>query len=92
MIGGNGTCFYHSKINSELSHTVTEVKWHQDPPFTPHSNDDIIVALLMVNEVTPESGPLNVVSDSHQGSLWFHWQEGCFVRAVDDKVVVTHCQ
>lgn len=61
-------------------------------PFTPHSNDDIITALLMVSEVTPENGPLNVVPGSHQGPLWSHWQEGRFTGAVDDEVVATHCQ
>ncbi|MBA1413710.1 phytanoyl-CoA dioxygenase family protein, partial [Klebsiella pneumoniae] len=42
LIGGSGTRFHHSKINSKLPHTATEVKWHQDFLFTPHSNDDII--------------------------------------------------
>ncbi|HBZ3631980.1 TPA: phytanoyl-CoA dioxygenase family protein, partial [Klebsiella quasipneumoniae] len=41
LIGGSGTRFHHSKINSKLPHTATEVKWHQDFLFTPHSNDDI---------------------------------------------------
>ncbi len=84
--------FHHSKINSKLPHTATEVKWHQDFLFTPHSNDDIITALLMVSEVTPENGPLNVVPGSHQGPLWSHWQEGRFTGAVDDEVVTAHCQ
>lgn len=92
LIGGSGTRFHHSKINSKLPHTATEVKWHQDFLFTPHSNDDIITALLMVSEVTPENGPLNVVPGSHQGPLWSHWQEGRFTGAVDDEVVTAHCQ
>jgi ectoine hydroxylase-related dioxygenase (phytanoyl-CoA dioxygenase family) len=49
----------------------------------PHSNDDIITALLMVSEVTPENGPLNVVPGSHQGPLWSHWQDDRFTGAVD---------
>lgn len=64
LIGGSGTRFHHSKINSKLPHTATEVKWHQDFLFTPHSNDDIITALLMVSEVTPENGPLNGLAKS----------------------------
>ncbi len=93
LIGGSGTAFITAKINSKLPHTATEVKWHQDFLFTPHSNDDIITALLlMVSEVTPENGPLNVVPGSHQGPLWTHWQEGRFTGAVDDEVVATHCQ
>lgn len=92
LIGGSGTRFHHSKINSKLPHTATQVKWHQDFPFTPHSNDDIITALLMVSEVTPENGPLNVKPGSHKGPLWSHWQNNRFTGSVDDAVVDEHCQ
>ena len=30
---------HHTKINSKLPGSTTAVKWHQDFPFTPHSND-----------------------------------------------------
>lgn len=92
LIGGTGIRFHHSKINSKLPHTATQVKWHQDFLFTPHSNDDLITALLMVSEVTPENGPLNVIPGSHKGPLWSHWQDGRFTGAVEDEVVETHCQ
>lgn len=91
LIGGNGTRFHHSKINSKLPHTATQVKWHQDFLFTPHSNDDVVTALLMVSEVTPENGPLTVIPGSHRGPLWSHWQDGRFSGAVDDEVVAEHC-
>jgi ectoine hydroxylase-related dioxygenase (phytanoyl-CoA dioxygenase family) len=92
LIGGTGTRFHHSKINSKLPHTATQVKWHQDFLFTPHSNDDLITALLMVSEVTPENGPLNVIPGSHKGPLWSHWQDGRFTGAVEDEVVESQCQ
>ena len=91
LIGGSGTRFHHSKINSKLPHTATQVKWHQDFLFTPHSNDDVVTALLMVSEVTPENGPLTVIPGSHKGPLWSHWQDGRFNGAVDDSVVAEHC-
>ncbi len=83
LIGGSGARYHHSKINSKLPHTATKVEWHQDFLFTPHSNDDIVTALLMVSEVTPENGPLNVVPGSHQGPVYSHWQGGRFTGAVD---------
>ncbi|RAU44628.1 MULTISPECIES: phytanoyl-CoA dioxygenase family protein [unclassified Pseudomonas] len=92
LIGGSGARFHHSKINSKLPHTATQVKWHQDFLFTPHSNDDIVTALLMVSEVTPENGPLNVIPGSHKGPLWSHWHDQRFTGAVDDQVVAEHCQ
>ncbi|ONN70524.1 phytanoyl-CoA dioxygenase family protein [Pseudomonas oryzihabitans] len=91
LIGGSGTRFHHSKINSKLPHTATQVKWHQDFLFTPHSNDDVVTALLMVSEVTPENGPLTVIPGSHRGPLWSHWQDGRFTGAVDDGVVAERC-
>ncbi|MGY2290535.1 phytanoyl-CoA dioxygenase family protein [Pseudomonas sp. SDO528_S397] len=92
LIGGRGARFHHSKINSKLPHTATQVKWHQDFPFTPHSNDDIVTALLMVSEVTPQNGPLQVIPGSHKGPLWSHWHGERFAGAVDDHVVAQHCQ
>ncbi|MGX9362809.1 phytanoyl-CoA dioxygenase family protein [Pantoea ananatis] len=92
LIGGSGARYHHSKINSKLPHTATKVEWHQDFLFTPHSNDDIVTALLMISEVTPENGPLNVVPGSHRGPLYSHWQDGRFTGAVEPAVVKEQCQ
>jgi ectoine hydroxylase-related dioxygenase (phytanoyl-CoA dioxygenase family) len=92
LIGGSGTRFHHSKINSKLPHTATQVKWHQDFLFTPHSNDDLVTALLMVSEVTAQNGPLKVIPGSHKGPLWSHWHDERFTGAVADVVVEEHCQ
>ena len=92
LIGSSGARYHHSKINSKLPHTATKVEWHQDFLFTPHSNDDIVTALLMVSEVTPENGPLNVVPGSHRGPLYSHWQDGRFTGAVEPAVVKEQCQ
>ncbi|MEM7428325.1 MAG: phytanoyl-CoA dioxygenase family protein [Pseudomonadota bacterium] len=85
LIGPN-VKFHHSKINSKLPGGATAVKWHQDFPFTPHSNDDVITALLMVDEVTDENGPLEVVAGSHKGEIHGLWHEGVFTGAVVDEV------
>ena len=92
LIGGAGLRFHHSKVNSKLPNTATEVKWHQDFPFTPHTNDDLVTALLMVSEVTPRNGPLKVIPGSHKGPLWSHWHDQRFTGAVADQVVEEHCQ
>ncbi|MEM7563049.1 MAG: phytanoyl-CoA dioxygenase family protein [Pseudomonadota bacterium] len=90
LIGPN-VKFHHSKINSKLPGGNTAVKWHQDFPFTPHSNDDLITALLMVDEVTLENGPLEVIPGSHRGALHGLWHNGQFTGAVEDTVAET-CQ
>lgn len=85
LIGPN-VKFHHSKINSKLPGARTEVKYHQDFPFTPHSNDDVITALLMVDEVTEENGPLEVVPGSHKGAIHGLWHDGRFTGAVAPEV------
>ena len=74
---------HHTKINSKLPNTPTKVEWHQDFPFTPHSNDDLVTALLMVDEVTEENGPLEVLPGSHKGPIETLWHDGRFTGAVD---------
>ena len=78
--------YHHSKINSKLPGSATAVKGHQDFPFTPHINDDLVTALLMVDDVTEENGPLQVVAGSHRGPIHDLWHDGVFTGAVDDAI------
>ncbi len=85
LIGPN-VRFHHAKVNSKLPHTRTTVKWHQDFPFDPHSNDDLLTALMFVTDLTDQNGPLRVVPGSHLGPLHSLWQGGVFTGAVADNV------
>jgi ectoine hydroxylase-related dioxygenase (phytanoyl-CoA dioxygenase family) len=91
LVGSAGARFHHSKINSKLPRTKTVVEWHQDFPFTPHTNDDLVTALLMVSDVTPDNGPLMVIPGSHKGPLWSHWHNDRFTGAVEKSVVDEYC-
>ena len=75
---------HHTKINSKLPGSATAVKWHQDFPFTPHTNDDL--ALLMVDEVNTENGPLEVWADTHNGTIHTLWHDNHFTGAVSDEI------
>lgn len=77
--------FHHAKVNSKLPHTKTEVKWHQDFPFDPHSNDDTLTALLFLDDVTEQNGPLRIVPGSHRGPLLSHFHNGVFTGAVSEE-------
>lgn len=83
LVGPN-TKFHHCKINSKLPGAATSVKWHQDFPFTPHTNDDVVTALLMVDEVTGDNGPLEVLPGSQRGPIDSLWHDGRFTGAVAD--------
>ena len=79
--------FHHGKVNSKLPGTATKVKFHQDFLFQPMTNDDLITALLYVDDVTLENGPLEVVPGSHKGPLYPHWHNGVFTGSIDDEIV-----
>ena len=79
--------FHHGKINSKLPGAATEVKFHQDFPFEPHSNHDLITALMFVDEVTEQNGPLEVLPGSHEGPIHSLWQNGSFTGAMEEDVV-----
>lgn len=83
LVGPN-VKLHHTKINSKLPRAKTDVKWHQDFLFTPHSNDDVITALLMIDDVTQENGPLEVLPGSHRGALHNLWHDGAFTGAIED--------
>lgn len=82
--------FHHGKVNSKLPGAATKVKFHQDFPFQPMTNDDMITALLFVDDVTLDNGPLEVVPGSHKGPLYTLWHNGVFTGAVADDVVEEH--
>jgi ectoine hydroxylase-related dioxygenase (phytanoyl-CoA dioxygenase family) len=76
--------YHHCKINSKLPGNNTVVHWHQDFPYTPHTNDDVVTALLMLDDVTEENGCLLVVPGSHKGPIHSLFQDGVFTGTVDD--------
>ncbi len=82
--------FHHGKVNSKMPGAATKVKFHQDFAFQPMTNDDLITALLFVDDVTLENGPLEVVPGTHKGPLYSHWQGGRFTGAVEDDVFAEH--
>ncbi len=75
--------FHHCKINLKLPGSNTEVGYHQDFPYTPHTNDDLVTALLMLDDMTLENGCLTVVPGSHRGPLHSLFADGRFVGYID---------
>jgi ectoine hydroxylase-related dioxygenase (phytanoyl-CoA dioxygenase family) len=85
LVGPN-VKYHHSKVESKLPASATEVKWHQDFPFTPHSNDDIVTAVLFLTEVTGDNGPLEIAPGTHKGEIHSLWHDGKFTAAVTEAV------
>ena len=72
-----------TKVNLKLPGSGTAVKYHQDFPFEPHSNDNVMTVLIFLDDVTPDNGPLEVVPGSHRGKIHTLWHDGVFTGAVD---------
>lgn len=79
--------FNNAKINSKQPGAATQVKYHQDFLFQPHTNCDLMTVLFFIDEVTEANGPLEVVPGTHTGPLYEHWQNGVFTGSVDEKIV-----
>ena len=75
-----------NKINLKLPGSGTEVKFHQDFPYEPHSNEDIMTVLFFLDDVTLENGPLEVVAGTHKGPLYSLWHDGIFTGAVSAEI------
>jgi hypothetical protein len=62
--------FHHSKLNFKWSGGGQEVKWHQDLPFWPHTNDSVLTIGVYLEDVDDTMGPMGVVPGSHRGELF----------------------
>lgn len=72
LLGGD-VYLYQMKVNFKRAHTGGAWSWHQD--FVYWHNEDglptasLINAVVFLDEVTPENGPIQLLSKSHVGGL-----------------------
>ncbi len=67
--------FHHSKLNFKWSAGGQEVKWHQDLPFWPHTNDSVLTIGVYLSDVDETMGPMGVVPGSHRGEIFSQYDE-----------------
>ena len=84
---GPGVRLHGSKINLKAPRYGSPVEWHQDWAFYPHTNDDLLAVGVMLDDCTPDNGPLLVVPGSHTGPVWDHHSGGRFCGAVDPAAI-----
>lgn len=80
---GPAVKYHHGKINVKLPRTDSRVGLHQDFSYTPHTNDDVVTALLLLDDMSMENGPLTVAPGSHRGPQLSLWQDGRFTGQID---------
>ncbi|MBT3659749.1 MAG: phytanoyl-CoA dioxygenase family protein [Rhodospirillaceae bacterium] len=79
---GPDVVFHHCKLNIKAPGAATRVDYHQDHAFTPHTNDDMITALVLLDDMFEANGCLTVVPGSHKERC-SHWRDGRFVGRID---------
>ena len=80
---GRGVRFDISKLNMKSAGFGSPVEWHQDWAFYPHTNDDLAAVGVMLDDITPDNGPMQVVPGSHRGPVFDHHADGFFCGAID---------
>ena len=85
---GPDVTFNHSKLNFKWSDGRDEVKWHQDIPFYPHTNYNVLAIGAYLVDVAMEDGPLGVIPGSHKGPIYEHFDDrGVWTGALRDSDV-----
>ena len=71
-----------TKLNMISAGYGAAVEWHQDYAFYPHTNDDILAIGVLIDDMAPENGPLQVFPGSHRGPVFDHHVDGVFAGAM----------
>jgi phytanoyl-CoA hydroxylase len=90
LIGPN-IQLHHSKLNLKPpSSPEARFEWHQDYPFFPHSNYDLVAVLIHIDEATKENGCLRIIPGSHHQGPQMHVfaQDGAFSSKLADQAVL----
>jgi hypothetical protein len=80
---GPSVRMHTSKLNLKSAAYGAPVEWHQDWAFYPHTNDDVLAVGVLLDDFTPDNGPMMVVPGTHFGPVHDHHHAGVFVGAVD---------
>ena len=75
-----------NKLNMKSPEYGSPVEWHQDWAFFPHTNDDLLVVGVSMDEMKYENGCLLVIPGSHKGPVYSHHQDGHFAGAVTEEL------
>ncbi|HZF93807.1 MAG TPA: phytanoyl-CoA dioxygenase family protein [Allosphingosinicella sp.] len=64
-IVGDDVGLQHSKLNLKPPHVGSGVRWHQDLPYFPHTNSDLVAVLVFLDDVSRENGCIELLPRCH---------------------------
>ncbi|HJP07150.1 MAG: restriction endonuclease subunit S [Acidiferrobacteraceae bacterium] len=79
---GPDVFFHHCKLNNKFPGTNTRVEYHADHPFDPHTNDDGLTVLLLLDDMDESNGCARIVPGSHR-ERYTHFCDGKFIGSTD---------
>ncbi|MCW5250353.1 MULTISPECIES: phytanoyl-CoA dioxygenase family protein [unclassified Streptomyces] len=75
---GPDILFHYSKLHLKAPQVGSVVEWHQDFAYYPHTNTDLVTALLYLDDTTTENSALQAIPGSHLRGLADHYVDGFF--------------
>ena len=91
LIGPN-IQLHHTKLNLKPpSSREARFEWHQDYPFFPHTNFDLLAVMIYLDDSTEENGCLTIIPGSHKWGPRNHLfaKDGAFSSQLQDKSVLS---
>jgi ectoine hydroxylase-related dioxygenase (phytanoyl-CoA dioxygenase family) len=89
LIGPN-IQLHHAKINLKPpSNREARFEWHQDYPFFPHTNFDLLAVMVYFDDSTEENGCVTIIPGSHKAGPRNHLfaRDGAFSSQLEDRSV-----
>jgi phytanoyl-CoA hydroxylase len=90
LIGPN-IQLHHTKLNLKPpSSREARFEWHQDYPFFPHTNFDLLAVMIYLDDATEDNGCLTIIPGSHKWGPRNHLfaKDGAFSSQLEDKSVL----
>jgi phytanoyl-CoA hydroxylase len=81
---------HHTKLNLKPPAPDARFEWHQDYPFFPHTNFDLLAVMVYFDDSTEENGCLTIIPGSHKWGPRNHLfaRDGAFSSQLEDKRVL----
>lgn len=86
---GTGIRYQTSKLNMKIAGYGSSLEWHQDWAFYPHTNEDLAVVGIMIDDIDEDNGAMMIVPGSHRGPIEDHSFEGVFTGGIDPSTAMT---
>jgi ectoine hydroxylase-related dioxygenase (phytanoyl-CoA dioxygenase family) len=81
LIGSNIE-LHHSKLNMKPALVGSEVDWHQDLAYYPHTNDSVLAVLIYIDDASESNGCIQVLPGMHRSYLAHTHPNGEFAGRV----------